>query len=145
LRRFLEDVLPSYMVPSTFVMLPRLPRTPGGKVDRRALPAPDHDSAAQRFVAPRTETERRLAAIVGEVLSVPRVGAEDDFFADLGGHSLLATQLVSRIAAAFGVDLPIRRFFDAPTIAGLAAAIDMLRLAAAPVAAGSAAYVEGEL
>jgi amino acid adenylation domain-containing protein len=145
LRRFVEDVLPPYMVPSTFVMLPRLPRTASGKIDRKGLPAPDHDSAARRFVAPRTDTERQLAAIVGEVLSVPRVGAEDDFFADLGGHSLLATQLVSRIAAAFGVDLPIRRLFDAPTIAGLAAAVDMLRLSAAPVAAGSAAYVEGEL
>jgi amino acid adenylation domain-containing protein/non-ribosomal peptide synthase protein (TIGR01720 family) len=125
LRRFLAERLPEYMVPAAFALLDRLPVTPNGKADRAALAHLELPPSAVRrdeetpYVAPRNDVEERLAAIWGEVLGVERVGVEDDFFA-LGGHSLLATQVVSRLRAAFGVELPIRRLFEAPTVAGLA-------------------------
>jgi len=120
LRRFLKAKLPDYMVPSAFVFLEALPLTPNGKVDRKALPAPDSarpDLGA--YVPPRTPVEATLAQLWAEVLGVERVGIYDSFF-DLGGHSLLATQLLSRIREAFGVDLPLRRLFEATTVADLA-------------------------
>jgi acyl carrier protein len=88
-------------------------------VDRNALPAPDaaRETGAD-FIAPRTPTEERVAAICAAVLGVERVGAEDNFF-DLGGHSLLATQFISRVREAFSVELPVRALFDAPTVAGI--------------------------
>ena len=112
------------MVPSAFVILEALPRTPNDKVDRRALPAPDKSrpELEEAFVAPRTDTEQALAAMFSEVLGVERVGANDNFF-ELGGHSLLATQIVSRIRESFKTDLSLQRFFDAPTVARLAEAI----------------------
>jgi amino acid adenylation domain-containing protein len=119
LRRHLEARLPAYMVPAAFVALERLPLTPNGKVDRRALPAPEFASAAREYVAPRTATETLLAEIWTSLLPVDRVGAEDDFFA-LGGHSLLATRMMARVREAFGVELPLRALFEAPTLAGLA-------------------------
>ncbi|WP_338868536.1 non-ribosomal peptide synthase/polyketide synthase [Myxococcus stipitatus] len=121
LRSFLKDKLPEYMVPSAFVLLPALPLNPNGKIDRKALPAPDasqHASAAA-FVAPRNPTEATLASLFSEVLRVPRVGALDDFFA-LGGHSLVATQAIFRIRTAFGVELPLRALFESPSVALLA-------------------------
>ncbi len=120
LRAFLGTRLPDYMVPPLFVPLETLPRTAGGKVDRRALPAPDADAVSARadYVAPRSEVEEELARLWGEVLGVERVGIHDGFFA-LGGHSLLATQLVSRVRDAFGVELPLRRLFETPTVAAL--------------------------
>ncbi|HEV3049068.1 MAG TPA: phosphopantetheine-binding protein, partial [Longimicrobium sp.] len=107
--------LPEYMVPAGIAVLETLPLNPNGKVDRRALPAIE---AAERavHVAPRTPAEETLCAIWSEVLGVERVGVEDDFF-ELGGHSLLATQVVSRVRAAFGVELPLRALFEAPTVA----------------------------
>ena len=120
LRRHAAQRLPDYMVPSAFVLLESLPLTPGGKVDRQALPAPEfgmRDGAD--YVAPRTETERVLTNIWAEVLRLPQVGAEDNFFA-LGGHSLLATQVVSRIRRVLGVELPLRMMFEAPTVEKLA-------------------------
>jgi acyl carrier protein len=110
------------MAPSTFVFLDRLPQTPNGKIDRRALPAPDGAQAgdADRFVAPRTPVEEILAEIWAELLGVNRVGAEDNFF-ELGGHSLVATQLITRLREIFHVELPLGIIFDAPTISGLAA------------------------
>jgi amino acid adenylation domain-containing protein len=117
LRERVQTRLPEYMVPSTFVVIERLPLTIHGKLDRRALPAPEWERA--EYVAPRTPTEDLLAGIWSEVLGVERVGATDDFFA-LGGHSLLATQLASRVRATFGVELPLRKLFEEPTVAGLA-------------------------
>jgi amino acid adenylation domain-containing protein/non-ribosomal peptide synthase protein (TIGR01720 family) len=119
LRSFLEQRLPEYMVPSAFVHLEALPLSPNGKVDRKALPAPDSlPELARAFVAPRDEVERKLASIWAEVLRLERVGIHDNFF-ELGGHSLLATQTLSRIRSAFGVELPLRDLFDAPTVATL--------------------------
>ena len=108
-------------MPSAFVFLDSLPLTPSGKVDRRALPAPNHDppASADVFVAPRTSTERMIAGIWAEVLGVKQIGIHDNFF-DLGGHSLLATQVVSRMQEAFHVKLPLRGLFEKPTIEGLA-------------------------
>jgi amino acid adenylation domain-containing protein len=114
--------LPDYMVPSALVLLEKLPLTPNGKVDRKALPAPE-TSAANEFVAPQTDIEELLAGIWAEVLNVSRVGIHDNYF-KMGGHSLLAIRVVSRIREAFQVDLPISSIFEAPTIAGLADAIE---------------------
>ena len=125
LRDHLKARLPEYMVPGAFVVLGAFPLTPSGKVARRALPAPE-SSESDAFVAPRTATEEILAGIFAEVLRAPRVGARDDFFA-LGGHSLLATRVTSRVRGAFGVELPLRAVFEAPTVEGLAARIDALR------------------
>ncbi|HVG19449.1 MAG TPA: amino acid adenylation domain-containing protein, partial [Blastocatellia bacterium] len=125
LRGFLKESLPDYMVPAVFVMLDELPLTPSGKIDRRALPAPD---AASRdvevdYVAPRTATKEKLAAIWAEVLKLKQVGIHDNFF-ERGGHSLLATQVMSRVCEAFGVELPLLRLFDSPTVEGLAEIIE---------------------
>ncbi|MCP4656799.1 MAG: amino acid adenylation domain-containing protein, partial [bacterium] len=128
LRVELGKSLPDYMVPSAFVFLDSLPLTPTGKVNRRALPAPERSplAAARGFVAPRDPNEELLAGIWTEVLDLDRVGAHDNFFA-LGGHSLLATQVVSRVPAAFGVELPVHRFFEVPTVAALAGRIQEIR------------------
>ncbi len=124
LREHLREVLPDYMVPATFVVLPALPLTGSGKIDHGALPEPDWGTApGQVPVAPRTPTESKLAAIVAELLALPApVGVSDNFFA-LGGHSLTATRLMARIRAVYGVDLPVRTLFSDPTVAGLAAAL----------------------
>ncbi|WP_244237973.1 non-ribosomal peptide synthase/polyketide synthase, partial [Corallococcus terminator] len=124
LRTFLVERLPEYMVPATFVPLDALPLTASGKVDRKALPAPDAATVvAPAYVAPRSPTEERLASIWAELLRVERVGVHDDFFA-LGGHSLLATQLLSRIRAAFQFELPLRAVFKSSTLGALASAVD---------------------
>ncbi len=126
LRDHLRARLPEYMVPTIVVYLERLPLSPSGKVERKALPAPDLSRAESRaYVAPRTETERRLAALCQELLGLERVGVDDNFF-DLGGHSLLATQLISRVRETFQAELPLRVLFEQPTVAGLAEAVDQL-------------------
>jgi amino acid adenylation domain-containing protein len=122
LRAFLSASLPEYMVPSTFVTLPVLPLTPNGKVDRRALPPPDVPEAAEP-AAPRTATEELLLTLWVDVLGLLRAGVHDNFF-DLGGHSLLATRIASRIRQVFGVELPLQRLFELPTVLGLAGFID---------------------
>ena len=120
-RKYLKQKLPEYMIPSTLVLLDELPLTPSGKVDRRALPAPDQNRSELESVyqPPRTPTEETLVAIWGEVLKLDKVGIHDNFF-DLGGHSLLATQIISRIRSAFSIDLPLRHMFESPTIAEIA-------------------------
>ncbi|HSF41300.1 MAG TPA: non-ribosomal peptide synthase/polyketide synthase [Thermoanaerobaculia bacterium] len=124
LRGFLADRLPAFLVPAAFVLLESLPLTPNGKIDRRALPAPG--AAAAPGAALRTPAEELAAGILADVLGLDRMGADGNFF-ELGGHSLLATRAVSRLAAAFAVDLPLRALFEAPTVAELAARIELLR------------------
>ncbi|WP_053656241.1 non-ribosomal peptide synthetase [Streptomyces sp. MMG1121] len=124
-RRHVAAALPDHMVPSAVVVLDRFPLTPHGKTDRAALPPPPTgrpDGAAGRH-RPRTQRERALCAMYADILGLDDVGTDENFF-DLGGHSLLATRLVSRIRAAFGVDLPVGTLFDAPTVADLAPRLD---------------------
>jgi len=119
LRRFLARSLPQYMVPADFVTLERLPLNVNGKVDRRRLPQPPRTALADARVTAKTPTEEIMIGIWSRVLDRPEPGIHDNFF-DLGGHSLLATQVVSRLRAAFGVELPLRLLFQSPTVAGLA-------------------------
>jgi amino acid adenylation domain-containing protein len=119
LRAHLRARLPEHMVPSAFVALDALPLTPSGKLDRRALPAPDAAADGEGFVRPRDPTEEALAAIWAEVLRREAVGVHDDFF-DLGGHSLLATRVAARVRTAFGVALTVRALFQNRTIEALA-------------------------
>ncbi|MGD2116692.1 MAG: condensation domain-containing protein, partial [Acidobacteriota bacterium] len=125
LRRALKERLPSSMIPSAFVVLEALPRTPSGKVDRKALPEPDPGKShgIRGATAPRTPLESALAGIFAELLGVPFPGIEDDFFA-LGGHSLLAMRAISRVREAFGVEIPLRRLFEEPTVAALGRAVE---------------------
>ncbi len=115
----LGKTLPEHMVPSAFVLLDALPLNANGKVDRKALPAPDYGSSAAEYVAPRDSTEARIAEVFAEVLGAARVGVHDDFFA-LGGHSLLATRAVSRLTRTLGRELSVRALFTHPTVARLA-------------------------
>jgi acyl carrier protein len=121
LRQMLAKRLPEYMVPAAFVVLESLPLTANGKIDIRALPAPELRPEAA-FVAPRTPLEEQIAAIWQEILQVDRIGLHDSFW-DLGGHSLLATKALARINEAFGVSLPLRTLFASPTLGELAAAV----------------------
>jgi acyl-coenzyme A synthetase/AMP-(fatty) acid ligase/acyl carrier protein len=140
---YLRRKLPEYMVPSGFVFLEALPLTPNGKVDRATLPAPDQHrpELEKAFVAPRTPAEGKLAEIWAEVLGLERVGIHDSFF-DLGGHSLLATQAMSRIREAFHMDLALRRIFERPTIAGLAAFVEQILSALGKTEAPGAGLAE---
>ncbi|MFS0838325.1 amino acid adenylation domain-containing protein [Paenibacillus sp. 1P03SA] len=122
LREALAAKLPSYMIPSYFVFLPEMPLTSNGKVNRRALPAPDTAWDDNGYIAPEGETEEVLAAIWQEVLGVERIGAGDSFF-DRGGHSLKAASLVSKIHQRLQIDLPLRQVFESPTIRSMAKAI----------------------
>jgi amino acid adenylation domain-containing protein len=125
LKVYLSELLPDYMIPTFFIRLERLPLTPGGKVDREALPLPGIGEINRRtFVAPRTWVEIKLLEVWRAVLKFPGViGIEDDFF-ELGGHSLRATALASRIQKALNVAVPLTEIFKRPTIRGLAAYID---------------------
>jgi amino acid adenylation domain-containing protein len=122
----LQEQLPEYMVPSAFVLMSSMPLTPHGKINRKALPAPEQarPELADIYIAPRTQTEKDLASMFAHILGVTQVGLHDNFF-ELGGHSLLATQLLSRIREAFpekGISL--HQIFEFPTVAGLAREIE---------------------
>ncbi|MBZ5721324.1 MAG: amino acid adenylation domain-containing protein, partial [Acidobacteriia bacterium] len=123
LRSHIKKSLPEFMIPAAFVSMDAFPLTPNGKVNRRALPAPEYDRPELQYVAPRNSTEEQIAGIWSEVLRVPQIGIRDDFFA-LGGHSLLATQVVSRLRQAFAAELPLRAVFEAPTVEGLAVRVE---------------------
>jgi amino acid adenylation domain-containing protein len=137
LRALLKRQLPEYMVPSMIVLLPRIPLNPNGKIDRKALPAPE-TVQAREFVAPKIAEEEKVAKIWQEVFRRERISTDDNFF-DLGGHSLMATQVISRIREQFHLELPIRTMFEHPTIAGLAKAI--AEAAETPSPVGSPAIV----
>ena len=122
LRSYLRQQLPEFMVPAAMVLLPKIPLNPNGKVDRRALPEPEAVQARE-FIAPKNDTEEKVARIWQEVFRRERIGTDENFF-ELGGHSLLATQVISRIREQFRVELAIRAIFDHPTISGLARAVE---------------------
>jgi amino acid adenylation domain-containing protein len=145
-RTHLKRRLPDYMVPAHFVVLPRLPLTANGKIDRSELPAPDVEASAVRSeqVAPRTPTESRIAAIWGEALGIPSPGVYDNFF-DVGGDSLKAAQIVTKLRSALEIDLGMRHLFEQPTIAGLAEIVDVLAVAAAGAAHSASEREEIEI
>ncbi len=131
LRESLRERLPDYMIPAAFVGLESLPLTPNGKVDRKSLPASERrDRADEEEEGPRRPLEEILAGIWSEVLRLERVGVRANFF-ELGGHSLLATQVVSRVREVCGVELPLRRLFESPTVEDLAAQVEAARRAEA--------------
>ncbi|MFI8976020.1 amino acid adenylation domain-containing protein [Nocardia asteroides] len=116
---FASSALPEYMVPSAFAVIPEIPLTVNGKLDKRALPAAT-PAVVRTHRAPATATERKMCALFGTLFNLDEVGAEDSFF-ELGGHSLLAARLVAQVRAEFGVELDVRVVFDSPTPAALAA------------------------
>ncbi|HET9396049.1 MAG TPA: phosphopantetheine-binding protein, partial [Nitrospiraceae bacterium] len=143
LRETLSQELTEYMVPSAFVMLESLPLTTNGKLDRRALPAPDQSSVLSRaYEAPIGEAEETIAEIWRELLNLERVGRHDHFF-ELGGHSLLAMQLGIRVRERFQVDVPLRVLFERPTLAALADAVQSAQFEA--FMGKDMEHMEGEL
>ncbi|MFE9409897.1 amino acid adenylation domain-containing protein [Streptomyces sp. NPDC006704] len=147
LREHLAPTLPEYMLPNVYVTLDALPLTANGKVDRRALPAPEavRPELDAEFAAPGTPVEKAVADIWADVLSIDRVGLDDDFF-ELGGHSMLATQAVALTKARLGVAATLRLFFDRPTVRELASALDDLLAAQHDTGADSrsASHPHGE-
>ncbi|MFL6198889.1 MAG: condensation domain-containing protein, partial [Thermoanaerobaculia bacterium] len=127
LRAFLASRLPDYMVPSAFVVLPALPLTRTGKVDRRALPAPEEEPREADRIVEKSPVEELLAGIWADLLGVADVSPHQNFF-ELGGHSLLATRMISRVRAVLGVELPLRSVFEEPTLSGFAALAGRVRL-----------------
>ena len=149
LRRSLKTQLPDYMVPTILMALDALPLTPNGKANRKALPQPDayRPELAANYVAPKTTLETQIAELWAQVLKLERVGIEDNFF-DLGGYSLLAMQVITRLRQAIAIELSLRTFFEAPTVAELADRIETVRWATQGLKANEAisgAYEEGEL
>lgn len=136
LRHFLQTKLPDYMIPAAFVLLESFPTNANGKLDRQALPIPKWQTELDGVVAPRTSVESAIADIWAEVLNISQPSVHANFF-ELGGHSLLATQVVSRLQATFQVEVPLRRLFESPTIAGLAEFISSVAPSAEPPIAPS--------
>jgi acyl carrier protein len=122
LRALVRTRLPEYMHPSAYVVLEALPLTSNGKLDRHALPAPRYGAAIDAFVAPRDALENAIGEVWREVLGIEQVGLHSNFI-EVGGHSLLATQVVARLSELLQVELPVKRMFEAPTIAELAAEV----------------------
>jgi acyl carrier protein len=129
LRNYMMKNLPEYMIPNAFVFLEKFPLTPNGKLDRRSLPSPGgtRPESELAYVAPGTEMERKIASIWQEVLHLEKVGIHDNFF-ELGGHSLLATQVVSRIREILHLEVPLKRFFESPSIASLSIEVEEILL-----------------
>ncbi|XP_055301536.1 uncharacterized protein LOC129568045 [Sitodiplosis mosellana] len=122
LRNYMSELVPEYMVPAAYVCLSSLPLTINGKVDRRALPAPDEDAfAREKYASPLSEMEEKLAKIWRELLGIDRISRHDNFFA-LGGHSLLVVRLLLELRR-IGLDITVREVFDAPTLAALASSL----------------------
>ncbi|MCK4259937.1 MAG: amino acid adenylation domain-containing protein, partial [Halanaerobiales bacterium] len=125
LKAYLGRELPNYMVPADFVQLEKIPLTPNGKIDRRALPKPDGNIGGAEYVAPTNVTEEKMVQIWSDILGVEKVGINDDFF-ELGGHSLKATQLVSRVLKEFNVELPLKELFNKPILKNLVEELDRI-------------------
>jgi acyl carrier protein len=125
LRNFMKERLPDYMTPSAFVSLQTWPLTTNGKIDRRALPAPDQNGYQpnEELQQPRNEVEETLTGLWADALKLPAVGIHDNFF-ELGGHSLLAMRLMSRVRQRFQMEIELRVLFESPTVAGMAALIE---------------------
>jgi acyl carrier protein len=126
LRARLRTALPDYMMPAHFVLLDAFPLNANGKLNRHALPSPDLKESAHSYVAPRDELEQGVAELWAEVLGVPRIGIEDNFF-DHGGHSLLAAQAMARVRQRYGIALGVADFFEAQTVALFAARLGAAR------------------
>ncbi|HWN69351.1 MAG TPA: amino acid adenylation domain-containing protein [Haliangium sp.] len=142
LRAFLVTRLPAALVPAAFVELAAMPQTSSGKLDRKALPAPEFAGIrATTHVAPRTPLEAELAAIWADLLEVPEIGVHDNFF-ELGGHSLVAIRVIARLRKARGVELPVQAFFEAPTVEGVACQV--ADLVAGPLASADTLMLLGE-
>ncbi|WP_072803374.1 non-ribosomal peptide synthetase [Rhodococcoides yunnanense] len=135
LLRHVSALLPSYMVPSVLMVLDEVPLTPIGKLDRRALPAPEVGISFRQFRAPTTPIEETVATVFSDVLGAPVVGLDDDFF-ELGGNSLIATQVVARLGAALDAQVPVRAIFESPTVAQLAIRVEQEAGRGARVALG---------
>src|SRR6202020_1300880 len=114
-------------VPGAFVLLEKMPLTPNGKLDRKALPEPESGAEDENYTGPRTPVEEILANLWMQVLGAKRVGVHDNFF-EIGGHSLLATQVISRVRETFGVELPLRVLFESPTVEALAGQVEQARV-----------------
>jgi amino acid adenylation domain-containing protein len=132
LREYVRGLVPEYMVPGAFVRLEKLPLTANGKLDVRALPAPDYGAGAETYVTPETAVEQVLAEIWAGVLKLERVGVTDNFF-EIGGHSLVAMRVVSRAREVFGVEVPVAALFETPTVRELGKRIEEMRRAGRPV------------
>ncbi|MBY0463081.1 MAG: amino acid adenylation domain-containing protein, partial [Alphaproteobacteria bacterium] len=128
LRNHLERSLPDYMIPSFFVYIDKVPLTPNGKIDRKALPTPDLSlrQIREEYIIPQTALEQDLCYIWKDVLKLEKIGVHDNFF-KLGGHSLLATQIISRIRDNYHIDIPLRSLFEQPTLATLSQIVDSLK------------------
>ncbi|MGD9898613.1 MAG: amino acid adenylation domain-containing protein [Calditrichaceae bacterium] len=120
LRGAIHKRLPDYMIPSAFIRVDQFPLSPAGKIDRGALPVPENlrPDLESAFVIPRTPTEKKIAAIAGQLLKIDKIGVYDNFF-ELGGHSMLATQFISRLRESFNVEIPLRSVFENPTVDGM--------------------------
>jgi acyl carrier protein len=127
LREHLKKQMPDYMIPSAFVILEQFPLTPNGKVDRAALlsPASANTPREETDVAPLTVVEKTVADIVAGLLGLDRVDVQANFF-ELGGHSLMATQLIARVRDEFGINLPLVKVFEFPTVSDLSADIEQI-------------------
>ncbi|MFM2303049.1 MAG: hypothetical protein RLZZ135_454 [Cyanobacteriota bacterium] len=148
LRQFLQQRLPDFMVPTSFMALATMPLTPTGKIDRQALPQPDFTATRELYVAPRTPIEQQVAEIWATLLKIDRVGIHDNFF-ELGGYSLVGIQMISRLRQVLQVEILMSNLFEFPTVAALAERIENLRWVASGLeVAGtelSDDYEEGEL